>query len=162
MPFQWHAFSIFRQDLQTNADMARGTQYLMVAILTYNMGMNVVKLGFLFQCRRIFHDKLIQRICLGAIAVVCLWACTQAALLSLACLPIGVIVPTMATSCLDTLTIWYFSSAMSMATDIAILCIPLPSVWKLQLPWRQFVVVVGIFCLGFLYVLRVHICRTFR
>ncbi|KAK0750291.1 hypothetical protein B0T18DRAFT_428258 [Schizothecium vesticola] len=146
-----------------NVSMEEGLEqlkYLMVAILTYNMGMNVVKLGFLFQYRRIFRDKLIQRICLSAIAVVCLWACTQAALLSLACLPIGVIIPTMATSCLNTLPIWYFSSSMSMATDIAILCIPLPSVWKLQLPWRQFVIVVGIFCLGF-FVCIISVYRMF-
>ena len=122
----------------------------MVAILNYNLGMNVVKLGFLFQYRRIFRDKLIQRICFWSIVYVCLWTCVQATLLSLACLPISIIAPSTAGICLDTLPIWYFSSGMSMATDIIIFCIPLPSVWKLQLPWRQGFVVMGIFCLGFL------------
>ena len=122
----------------------------MVAILNYNLGMNVVKLGFLFQYRRIFREKLIQRVCLWCIIYVCVWTCVQATLLSLACLPISFIVPRMAGTCLDTLPIWYFSSGMSMATDIIIFCIPLPSVWKLQLPWRQGFVVMGIFCLGFL------------
>lgn len=123
----------------------------MVSILHYNVGMNVVKLGFLFQYRRIFQGLVIQRICYWFIIYVCLWACVQAVLLGLACLPISYIVPTMAEICLDTLPIWYFSSGMSMATDILIFCIPIRSVLKLQLPMRQRIVVLGIFCLGFLY-----------
>ena len=126
----------------------------MVSILFYNMAMNVVKLGFLFQYRRIFQGKLMQRICFWVIIYVCLWACVQAVLLGLSCLPIGYIVPSMATICLDTLPIWYFSSGMSMATDILIFAIPIPSVLKLQLPLKQRIVVLGIFCLGFLYALR--------
>lgn len=122
----------------------------MVGILNYNMGLNVVKLGFLFQYRRIFHGAVMQRICYWFIVYVCLWACVQAVLLGLACLPISIIVPSMANSCLDTLPIWYFSSGMSMATDMLIFCIPIPSVLKLQLPLKQRIMVLGIFCLGFL------------
>jgi hypothetical protein len=123
----------------------------MVSIINYNMGMNVVKLGFLFQYRRIFQSEPIQTICYWFIIYVCVWACAQATLLGLACLPIGIIVPSMAKTCIDTLPIWYFSSGMSMATDILIFCIPIPSVWKLQLPLRQRIMVLLIFCLGFLY-----------
>jgi hypothetical protein len=39
---------------------------------------------------------------------------------------------------------------MSMATDILIFSIPIPSVLKLQLPLKQRIMVLGIFCLGFL------------
>ncbi|KAJ1329646.1 hypothetical protein MN608_06382 [Microdochium nivale] len=124
-------------------------KFLMVGILNYNMGLNVVKLGFLFQYRRIFHGAVMQRICYWFIVYVCLWACVQAVLLGLACLPVSIIVPSMANSCLDTLPIWYFSSGMSMATDMLIFCIPIPSVLKLQLPLRQRIMVLGIFCLGF-------------
>ncbi|GAB1315559.1 Rhodopsin domain-containing protein [Madurella fahalii] len=135
-------------------------KFLLVAILTYNMGMNVVKLGFLFQYRRIFQDAVIQRICYWFIIYVCIWACVQAVLLGLACLPISIIVPTMAGSCLDTLPFWYFSSGMSMATDILIFCIPIPSVLKLHLPLKQRLIVVGIFCLGF-FVCIISIYRMF-
>jgi hypothetical protein len=124
----------------------------MVSVLAYNVGMNIVKLGFLFQYRRIFQGPVMQRICFWFIIYVCLWACAQAVLLGLSCLPISYIVPSMAATCLDTLPIWYFSSGMSMATDIAIFCIPISSVLKLQLPLRQRIVVLGIFGLGFLYV----------
>ncbi|KAL2131361.1 hypothetical protein VTI74DRAFT_5196 [Chaetomium olivicolor] len=136
-------------------------KFLMVSILHYNLGMNVVKLGFLFQYRRIFQGNVIlQRICYCFIIYVCLWACVQATLLGLACLPISIIVPSMAKTCLDTLPIWYFSSGMSMATDILIFCIPIPSVLKLQLPLRQRIVVLGVFCLGF-FVCIISVYRMF-
>lgn len=122
----------------------------MVAILTYNMGMNVVKLGFLFQYRRIFQEQMMQRLCYWLIIGVCVWACLQASLLGVACLPISFIVPSMVGKCLDTLPVWYFSSGMSMATDILIFCVPIPSVLRLQLRTKQRIIVLGIFSLGFL------------
>ncbi|KEY73986.1 hypothetical protein S7711_02581 [Stachybotrys chartarum IBT 7711] len=123
--------------------------YLYVAVLHYNVGMNVVKISFLFQYRRIFATQQVQTICFWALIGVVFWACLQAVLLGISCLPISFIVPSTADWCLDTLPVWYFSSAMSLATDILIFCIPLPSVLKLQLPIKQKVLVMFIFSLGF-------------
>ncbi|KAG7119695.1 hypothetical protein HYQ45_014873 [Verticillium longisporum] len=139
---------------------AENLKFLLVAILNYNMGMNVVKLGFLFQYRRIFEHSAVQKVCYWFMIYVCIWACVQATLLGLACLPISYFVPSMAGTCLDTLPIWYFSSGMSMATDIVIFCIPIPSVLKLQLPLKQRIIVLGIFGLGF-FVCIVSIYRMF-
>ncbi|KAM0328650.1 hypothetical protein ACHAQA_005062 [Verticillium albo-atrum] len=144
----------------TPEEGAEHLKFLFVAILCYNLGMNVVKLGFLFQYRRIFEQPLIQRVCKWSIVFVCIWACIQATLLGLACLPISFIVPSMATICLSTLPIWYFSSGMSMATDIFIFCIPIPSVLQLQLPLKQRIIVLGIFGLGF-FVCIISIYRMF-
>src|SRR5687767_14207230 len=116
------------------------------------MGMNVVKLSFLLQLRRIFESSRVQKICLWSMVAVGLWACVQITLLGISCLPISFIVPSTAEWCLDTLPVWYFSSAMSLATDLLIFSIPLPSVIKLKLPIKQKVMVVLIFCLGFLSV----------
>ncbi|KAH7233847.1 uncharacterized protein BKA55DRAFT_580350 [Fusarium redolens] len=124
-------------------------KYLYVAILHYNVGMNIVKISFLFQYRRIFQSSRVHKVCFWVIIGVILWACVQATLLGTSCLPISILVPSTAGWCLDTLPIWYFSSAMSIATDILIFCIPLPSVLKLQLPMKQKVMVILIFCLGF-------------
>ncbi|KAK2057411.1 hypothetical protein LY76DRAFT_107918 [Colletotrichum caudatum] len=129
-------------------------KYLIITILHYNMGMNVAKVSFLLQYRRIFVSRAVRRVCLWAMAYVAGWACVQATLLGLSCLPISFIVPGAAAFCLDTLPIWYFSSAMSLATDLAIFCIPLRSVLRLQLPRKQKAMLFGIFCLGFGYVSR--------
>ncbi|KAL8329780.1 hypothetical protein RB597_005184 [Gaeumannomyces tritici] len=124
-------------------------KFLLLGILSYNAGMNVTKLGFLFQYRRIFHSTALRTVCFWFILYVCVWSAIQSTFLLLSCLPFAVIVPTMADKCLATLPIWYFSSAMSTATDMLIFCIPLHSVWHLQLPLKQRLMVLGIFGLGF-------------
>ncbi|KAJ4246868.1 hypothetical protein NW762_013420 [Fusarium torreyae] len=124
-------------------------KYLYVAILHYNLGMNIVKISFLFQYRRIFQSSRLQKFCFWVIIGVILWACVQATLLGISCLPISVLVPSTADWCLNTLPVWYISSVMSIATDVLIFCLPLPSVLKLQLPIKQKIMVILIFCLGF-------------
>ncbi|KAK2764835.1 integral membrane protein [Colletotrichum kahawae] len=135
-------------------------KFLLVAVLHYNMGMNVVKVSFLFQYRRVFPPKGVQRICLWAMVFVVVWACAQATLLGTSCLPISIVVPSTASFCLNTLPIWYFSSAISMATDIMIFCIPLPSVLKLRLPTKQKAMLFGVFSLGF-FVCIISVYRMF-
>jgi hypothetical protein len=132
------------------SNLAIASQFLTFAIYTYNLGMHSVKLGFLFQYRRIFHSKAIQTVCFWFIIFVCIWAVVQTTLSSLTCIPIAIIYPGIANTCLNTLLVWYITAGMSMATDFAIFCIPLRSVWKLQLPPKQRIMVIGIFCLGFL------------
>ena len=122
--------------------------------------MNVVKLSFLFQFRRIFESSKVQTICFWSMIYVGLWACAQITTLGISCLPIQYIVPSTAGWCIDTLPVWYFSSAMSLATDFLIFSIPLPSVIRLNLRIRQKFVVVLIFCLGFLSALT-HRTRFF-
>ncbi|WYZ38155.1 hypothetical protein EsH8_III_000069 [Colletotrichum jinshuiense] len=141
-------------------EMTEQLKYLLVSVLNYNMGMNIAKVSFLLQYRRIFVSKAVQRVCLWAMVYVVIWACVQATLLGVSCLPISFIVPSTAGFCLDTLSIWYFSSAMSLATDFMIFCIPLPSVLKLQLPNKQKIMLFGIFCLGF-FVCIISVYRMF-
>lgn len=122
--------------------------------------MNIVKVSFLFQYRRIFQSSRVQNVCFWVIIGVILWACVQATLLGTSCLPVSILVPSTAGWCLDTLPVWYISSAMSIATDVIIFCIPLPSVWKLQLPMKQKIMVILIFCLGFLSVYTLALCSS--
>ncbi|KAL8382303.1 hypothetical protein RB595_006207 [Gaeumannomyces hyphopodioides] len=144
----------------TPAEIVEQMRFLMVAIYAYNMGMHSVKLGFLFQYRRIFRTKAIQTICFWFILYVCVWAVVQTVLSSLTCIPVAIVYPAMADKCLNALPIWYITAGMSMVTDLAIFCIPLHSVWKLQLPLRQKIMVMGIFCLGF-FVCILSIYRMF-
>ncbi|TDZ22500.1 hypothetical protein Cob_v004690 [Colletotrichum orbiculare MAFF 240422] len=134
----------------TDAETYEQLKFLLIVVLHYNIGMNVIKVSFLFQYRRIFVSQTVQRVCLWAIIFVIVWACLQASLLGTSCLPMAAIVPSTASFCLDTLPVWYFSSAMSMATDVMIFCIPLPSVFRLKLPAKQKALLCGVFSLGFL------------
>ncbi len=125
-------------------------QYLYTNVILYNLAMNIIKISFLLQYRRIFQSERLRKICLGAIAYVVVWGVVQEIISSLACLPISFIEPSSKAWCLDTLAIWYFSSAMSLATGFMIFLLPLPSVLALPLPRRQKILLLSIFLLGFL------------
>ena len=130
---------------------AKSAQYLYANIVVYNLAMNIIKVSFLLQYRRLFHGDWTQRICFWLIIYVIIWAVVQDLILGMACLPLSIIIPSTASWCLPTLPIWFFSSGMSIATDLIIFCIPLPTVLSLHIPKKQKILIFGIFCLGFLY-----------
>ena len=39
--------------------------------------------------------------------------------------------------CLPKQATWYFNAAFQIASDVVILIMPMPLLWKLHLPWRQ-------------------------
>lgn len=119
-------------------------------ILTYNLGLNIVKISFLFQYRRIFPNDTLHNICRWGLILIPIWTVIQLILLSLTCSPLELIVPSTHAWCLDTLPVWMTTSTVSLITDFAIFIIPLPLIWDLQIPRRQKVLVFGIFGLGFL------------
>lgn len=116
------------------------------------MALNVIKFSLLLQYRRIFgsNSKLLRRVCLAFMAYVAVWMVAQVTLLGIACVPVMYVIPSAADHCLDTLPIWYLSSGMNIFTDFSILLIPIPSVLKLQLRRKQKLMLLAIFCLGFL------------
>lgn len=54
--------------------------------------------------------------------------------------------------CIDQVGTWIANAASTILTDLAILVLPLPSVWKLQLRRAEKVAITLAFSLGFLYV----------
>ncbi|CAK7213668.1 hypothetical protein SBRCBS47491_001883 [Sporothrix bragantina] len=123
--------------------------YLYINVILYNLTMNVIKISFLLQYDRIFQADGIRTVCFGMMIFVVVWAIVQGLLLGLACVPLSLLLPTTARWCLPTLPVWYASAAVHMVTDAIIFLVPLPSVVRLQLPLRQKLAVLSIFCLGF-------------
>lgn len=109
-------------------------------------------MSFLLQYRRIFGSSspVADRVCHWLFVFVTAWALVQAVLLGVSCIPIAAVIPGMAGRCLDTMPVWYFSSTLNIVTDILIFAIPLPCVYRLGMPRNQKVLVLFIFCLGFL------------
>lgn len=56
--------------------------------------------------------------------------------------------------CVDFLVLWYFNSSFNVATDIAVVVLPLYVLKDLNLPRRQKWAVLGVFAIGVLYVSR--------
>lgn len=116
----------------------------------YNAAQIMTKMSFLFQYRRIFQEGGRTRvICLYLIIFLGLWGVTQEVLVCFSCQPISVFIPSQAAVCIDSLTIWYLTSIMNIITDFIVFMVPMPAIRSLQLPRRQKLLVISIFCLGF-------------
>lgn len=135
-------------------------QALYASIITYNLANNVVKMSFTLQYRRIFGSSspTADKVCRWFFVFLIVWAGVQSILLGLSCLPLAVIVPSMADKCLNTVPVWYISQSLNVVTDFLIFSVPLPYVYKLTMPTKEKVLVFGIFSLGFLYVCRIQPC----
>ncbi|KAH8708343.1 hypothetical protein GQ44DRAFT_469721 [Phaeosphaeriaceae sp. PMI808] len=124
-------------------------QALYSVIIMYNAGLIVVKASLLFQYRRLFPGGNTHKICFWFLVFLVPWGIVQEILLGLACLPIKIIVPSMADKCLSTLPIWYLTSAMNIATDFMVFIVPIPAVLQLHMGRRQKGLLCALFCLGF-------------
>ena len=51
-------------------------------------------------------------------------------------------------TCLDENVISYATTGVNIATDLGVLCLPIPWLWKLQMPLSRKLNVIGIFILG--------------
>lgn len=110
----------------------------------------MVKISFLLQYRRIFPSQTLHRVCAWFLVIISVWTALQVALGGTTCVPLQFIAPETLSWCLDTLPIWEFTSIVNIFTDVGILMIPLPQLWKLAVPPQQKLVLFGIFGLGFL------------
>lgn len=132
---------------------------LYVDILSYHVGLHVVKISFLLQYRRIFPSTRLRRICLWLLITVSIWTVISTVLLTMSCVPLANLVPSAASFCLNALPVWESTSIVSLLTDFAIFFLPMPCIWKLPIPSRQKSVLFGIFGLGF-FVCIVSIVRV--
>jgi hypothetical protein len=134
--------------------LANHLQALYASIITYNVANNVVKMSFALQYRRIFGSSspTADQVCRWFFFFLLVWTPTLATLMGLACLPLASIVPSMAGKCLNAVPVWYTSTVLNIATDFLIFSVPLPYVYKLSMPTKEKILVLGIFSLGFLYV----------
>lgn len=125
-------------------------QVLYSVVLSYNFGLNVVKIAFILFYLRIFSSTALKTVCKWVLGYVLLWTVVQALILAFACMPISVLVSDMQGRCLRTYPVWLTSSIMSTVTDFTIFALPLPSVLKLKLRTKQKVITAFMFSLGFL------------
>lgn len=149
--------SSFRFDANFMPTALNPVQALYASIINYNIANNVVKMSFTLQYRRIFGSSspTADQVCRWFFFFLMVWAVVQAILLGLSCVPLAVIVPSMAGKCLDTVPVWYASQSLNVFTDFLIFSVPLPYVYKLTMPTKEKFLVLGIFSLGFLYVSQV-------
>ncbi|KYG13596.1 hypothetical protein FVEG_17638 [Fusarium verticillioides 7600] len=125
-------------------------QCFWISILFYTYALFAIKLTFLIHYYRIMSVSNMRWLYLGALGFIILWGTYQGIGVFFFCTPIqsfwdaGV----KGRCLLAQPTIWLISGIVHIVTDFAIIVMPLPIVWKLQLPRSQKIYLTGIFGLG--------------
>lgn len=121
------------------------------SIVVYNVAVCLTKMSILLQYRRLFANRTMQIATLLGLGFLAAWTVVLALLLTLVCIPVAAFWDrSIEGRCLDAPTIWYIMAGVNLVTDFGTLIMPMPVIKSLQLPRRQKMMLMGVFCLGFL------------
>lgn len=128
-------------------------KYLIVAEILYVFNLVWTKICILLMYYRIFHFPYFKTWAYVIGTFVILWVICITFLFIFICVPVQKIWnPEIPGRCINQVGTWIANAVSTIATDIAILLLPLPQVWKLQLRTSEKIAVSIAFSLGFLYV----------
>ncbi|KAF2116650.1 hypothetical protein BDV96DRAFT_645067 [Lophiotrema nucula] len=136
----------------SQGDAIKQSKSLYANIMIYNAAQIITKISFLIQYRRLFPSRKMQKICFWLLIFIVIWGLAQEFIVSFSCTPLTLFEPKMSGKCIWALPVWYLTSSMNIVTDFIIFVIPIIPVLKLQMRTRQKVLLLGLFCLGFLQV----------
>ncbi|KAM5356794.1 hypothetical protein ACJ41O_003440 [Fusarium nematophilum] len=126
-----------------------------VSIFFYVLALGSVKMTLLLQYLRLMSVSRMRIVIVVSIYIVMASLVAQMFTVMLQCIPIQAVWdPSVKGKCIPHITnMWYFNGIFNIVTDFAILAMPLPVLWRLQLPFAQkafltFVVGLGFFTIG--------------
>ncbi|KAK0620764.1 hypothetical protein B0T14DRAFT_430816 [Immersiella caudata] len=125
-------------------------KYFFMAQVTYKAAINLVKCCILLLYLRLFQVVRWFRIsCWALLAIVAIYCTASIAATIFQCQPvIRAFDKDTPGHCLDTAKFWFANAGFSIATDVIILLLPMPLVWKLEVPRTQKVALVAVFAVG--------------
>jgi hypothetical protein len=120
-------------------------------VVLYRASLVAVKICFLLHYLRIFPLPTVRKACFILLALIVVWGLLQLLIVIFQCRPVfGFWDKSIDSTCLPVAPQWYIHAAGNIVTDIAILVLPLPVLNTLTLPFREKILLLGVFCLGFL------------
>ncbi|KAJ2905226.1 integral membrane protein [Zalerion maritima] len=131
-------------------DIVLMAKFLVVAEILYVFNLVWTKLSFLLFYYRIFrfHYFKIWAYIIGTFVI--LWVITITFIFIFICVPVQKLwYPDLPGHCINQVGTWIANAVSTIVTDLAILILPLPQVWQLNLGWKKKIAVTGAFLLGF-------------
>ena len=127
----------------------RVTKALYGSYLSYSIAIAFVKFSIIATYFRIFVDGLIRRTIAGVGFIVFgMMLCNIFAII-FTCIPVEAAWKyEIEGKCFPIVTFFYASSAINIATDLALCFLPIPTLWSLSMPRSQRVVLCVLFSLG--------------
>ncbi|OQD96806.1 hypothetical protein PENSOL_c014G11976 [Penicillium solitum] len=137
-------------------DVERQLFWLWLSVPFYNMTMILAKFSALALYIRLFRPRpfrLATYILMGCLGIIGLWTTLSGFFF---CNPVNAFWSTSEevrnTKCLPAGPVWFTNGALQTLTDLVILILPMPLLWKLQLPTRQKWGILVVFGLGIIIV----------
>ncbi|KAL2830779.1 hypothetical protein BDW59DRAFT_14043 [Aspergillus cavernicola] len=135
-------------------DLKQQLKRLWVAIPMYNTSLAFTKISILFQYLRIFPSYRFRRICYLVMGVVILYSAWAIVSGFVNCVPVAKFWDReISGTCLSFEAVWFFNASMNIATDLALLVLPMPLISQLHLPRMQKFALIAVFALGGLVVI---------
>ncbi|KAF6808830.1 integral membrane protein [Colletotrichum sojae] len=128
-------------------------KYLVVAEILYAWNLGWTKLSLLLMYYRIFHIPFFKKMTYAIGAFVFAWVICITFLFIFICVPVEKLwYPDLPGHCINQVATWIANAASTLFTDLLILILPLPQIWKLQLQKAEKIALTFAFGLGFFVV----------
>ncbi|OLN86240.1 hypothetical protein CCHL11_04143 [Colletotrichum chlorophyti] len=128
-------------------------KYLVVAEILYAWNLGWTKLSLLLMYYRIFHIPFFKKMTWAVSIFVFAWVICITFLFIFICVPVQKLwYPDIPGRCINQVATWIANAASTIFTDLLILLLPLPQVWKLQLRNAEKIALTFAFGLGFFVV----------
>ncbi|KAK3360440.1 hypothetical protein B0T25DRAFT_130115 [Lasiosphaeria hispida] len=130
-------------------------QALWATIPVYNLALILCKLSITVQCYRVLRTPKMQRFFrtyFVFLVVYGLWTFFSSIM---TCWPVEaywLAVTGMQGVCLNKGVLTFSNAGINIATDLILIVVPVPLLWRLQIPKKQKIILMGLFCVGALAV----------
>ncbi|KAK4149866.1 integral membrane protein [Chaetomidium leptoderma] len=131
-------------------DRFETNKYFYMAQVTYKAAINLVKCCILLLYLRLFNVVRWFRYCCWALLTAVTMYCLASILVTIfQCRPIlRAFDKDTPGTCIDTAKFWFANAGFSIATDVIILLLPMPLLWKLEAPNAQKYALMVVFTIG--------------
>ncbi|KAM0492942.1 hypothetical protein ACHAP8_009606 [Fusarium lateritium] len=124
-------------------------KWLVVAEVLYAWNLGWTKLSLLLMYYRIFRVPYFKRMAWIVGTFVFAWVITITFLFIFICIPVAKLwYPDLPGHCINQVGTWIANAASTIFTDIVILCLPIPPIWKLQLGKSEKLGLTAAFAIG--------------
>lgn len=149
-----NGYGMHKADL-SKAELGTALRYFFIAQTPYKVAVWLNKVSVVLLYLRIFISRSFRISAYVVIAIVSGCSIGGIGATIWQCVPIaGAWDKTIGAKCIDSDKFWIAYAIMNILTDVMVLSLPIPSILRLQLSWRNRIMLCCMFLLGSLYVIR--------
>ncbi|PYI06215.1 hypothetical protein BO78DRAFT_120616 [Aspergillus sclerotiicarbonarius CBS 121057] len=144
----------FHQDTVPDADMIMMEKYVYILFCLYLWVALAVKCSLTIFIMRVFPTKWVRRVGLGIMGLMAVVTISGELPLIFQCWPVQATwdktIPNykcFSNAVLENLQL--YQAILMLLFDVSIISLPMPTIWKLQMPVQRRLFIIGLFCLGF-------------